>query len=130
MQPIGIGLDLVDLARARQMLERHGDRVLRKFLTAAEQKYVVGSPDPAASLAARIAAKEAAYKSLQVLPDARGVGWHDLEVIRSDEGRPSLGLHGQAAVLHARHGPFEVQLSLTHTAATAGAVALLLGTFR
>jgi holo-[acyl-carrier protein] synthase len=130
MRLIGVGLDLVEVKRARRMLERHGERVLRKFLTRAEYEYVAGSPDPAASLAARIAAKEAAYKAFQVLPEARGVGWHDLEVERGTEGRPTLRLYGRAAELSARHGPFELQLSLTHTETTAAAVALLLGATR
>jgi holo-[acyl-carrier protein] synthase len=76
-------------------------------------------------IAARIAAKEAAYKALQSLPGARAVGWQQIEVERETEGRPVLRLLGPAMDLMARHGPLRFELSLSHSEATAGAVAVL-----
>jgi holo-[acyl-carrier protein] synthase len=76
-------------------------------------------------IAARIAAKEAAYKALQALPDAAGVGWHDLEVERENTGRPRLRAAGLALALLERYGPLRLELSLSHSDATAGAVAAL-----
>ena len=77
-------------------------------------------------IAARIAAKEAAYKALQALPGARAVSWHHLEVERETEGRPFLVLPGLARELAERHGPLRFELSLSHSDATAGAVAVVL----
>lgn len=127
MELIGIGIDLVDIARVERMIERHRDRVLSRFLTQRERRYVEGRVRPAMHIAARIAAKEAAYKALQSLPGARAVGWHDLEVERETEGRPYLTLAGLALELATRHH-LTIQLSLSHSEATAGAVAVLIRT--
>jgi len=123
---IGIGIDLVDIARVERMIARHGDRVLTRFLTDRERTYVEGKHRPAMHVAARIAAKEAAYKALQALPEACAVSWHDLEVERETQGRPLLLLAGLALELANRHGPLVVQLSLSHSDATAGAVAVVI----
>lgn len=125
MELIGIGIDLVDIVRVERMMERHGERVLIRFLTPRERTYVVGRVRPAMHIAARIAAKEAAYKALQALPGARAVSWHDLEVERETEGRPYLTLAGLALELATRHS-ITIQLSLSHSDATAGAVAVAL----
>lgn len=125
MELIGIGIDLVDIARVERMMERHGDRVIARFLTAREREYVVHKHRPAMHIAARIAAKEAAYKALQALPGARAVSWQDLEVERETEGRPYLTLFGLALELARQHGPLAIELSLSHSDATAGAVALV-----
>jgi len=69
-----------------------------------------------------VAAKEAAYKALQALPEMRGVSWHDLEVARGPEGRPDLVRRGAAAALPAG---YTLHLSLTHSRGVAGAVAVL-----
>jgi holo-[acyl-carrier protein] synthase len=122
---IGVGIDLVDIARVERMMARHGERVLARFLTQHERDYVVGRHRPAMHIAARIAAKEAAYKALQALPGARAVSWHHLEVERETEGRPFLNLLGLARTLMDQHGPLRVELSLSHSDATAGAVAIL-----
>jgi len=106
-------------------MARHGDRVLTRFLTARERAYVADKFRPSMHIAARIAAKEAAYKAMQALPGARAVSWQDLEVERETEGRPYLTLHGLARDLAAKHGPLRLELSLSHSDATAGAVAVV-----
>jgi holo-[acyl-carrier protein] synthase len=123
---IGIGIDLVDIPRVERLLARHGQRAMEKLLTDSEAAYVRGMAQPTPHLAARIAAKEAAFKALQALPDAAAVSWHDLEVTRDPGGRPRLALLGRAAELARRHGPLEVHLSLSHAQSTAGAVALVI----
>jgi holo-[acyl-carrier protein] synthase len=126
MNVLGIGIDLVDVARIDKMLRRKGQRVIQKLLTEREQAYVATLHAPARAIAARIAGKEAAYKALQSLPDARAVGWQDLEILRHSDGRPMLRLHKLAEQLAQTYGPLEVHLSLTHSETTAGAVAILL----
>ena len=125
MELIGIGLDLVDVARVERIMARHGDRAIARFLTEREREYVMARARPAMHIAARIAAKEAAYKAMQALPDAAAVGWQDLEVERENSGRPSLRATGLAHDLLERHGPLRMELSLSHSDATAGAVATL-----
>ena len=125
MKVLGIGIDLVDIARIEKMMKRKGARVIQKLLTEREQAYVGTLHAPARAIAARIAAKEASYKAFQSLPDARAIGWQDLEVLRHADGRPALRLHNLAAKLAETYGPVEIFLSLTHSDTTAAAVALL-----
>jgi holo-[acyl-carrier protein] synthase len=129
MNVIGVGIDLVDIHRVMEMLDRREEQALHKLLTAAEREFVLAQPVPARHVAARIAAKEAVYKALQALPDARAIAWHDMEVLRSEHGRPSIKLHGVAERLDRQHGPLLIELSLSHSEMTAGAVAVV-GTAR
>lgn len=125
MNVLGVGIDLMDIARVREMLERREEQALTKLLTDDERAFVLAQPDPARHLAARIAAKEAVYKALQALPGTRGVGWREIEVLRSVHGRPSIQLHGSAAEVDREQGPLLIELSLSHSDATAGAVAVV-----
>ena len=125
MNVLGVGIDLVDIHRVAEMLERREEQALHKLLTPEERAFVLAQPVPARHFAARIAAKEAVYKALQALPDARGVGWQDIEVLRSVHGRPSVKLHGVAEELDRTQGPLIIELSLSHSEMTAGAVAVV-----
>jgi holo-[acyl-carrier protein] synthase len=116
---IGLGLDAVDIDRFRQALARRPGLAGRLF-TIGERAYAEGQSDPAPSLAARFAAKEATMKALGV-----GLGafrWQDVEVVRSESGRPSLVVRGAAAALAADQGVGNWHVSLTHTSRLAGAV--------
>jgi len=121
---VGVGIDLVDIERVRRLLERHGDRAIRRLLTPAEAAYVNDCADPARHAAARVAAKEAVYKALQPLPGARAIGWTDIEVVRGREGAPAVGLHGRAAEVARSVPGLMLHLSITHAELTAGAVAI------
>ncbi|HRP07533.1 MAG TPA: 4'-phosphopantetheinyl transferase superfamily protein, partial [Gemmatimonadales bacterium] len=96
MAVVAIGLDVVEVERAREMLAKLGDRLLARTLTADERAYVDSLGDPAPAFAARLAAKEAVYKALQALPGARPVGWREIEVQRFPDGRPQVRLRGKA----------------------------------
>ena len=107
-----IGIDAVDLARFRRVLERRPTIVERVF-TPGELVYARTATDPAPHLAARFAAKEAVLKALGVGMGA--VGWRDMEVVRADGGAPSLSLTGRAAELGDERGVTRWHLSLSHT---------------
>jgi phosphopantetheine--protein transferase-like protein len=125
MPLLGVGIDLVDVSEAQRLLERWGDRLLRRVLTDPERAYILRFARPAKYLAVRLAAKEAVYKALQNLSGARAIGWREIEVERSEDGRPTIRLHGHAAqVSEARKG-VRIALSLSHTERTAGAVAVV-----
>ena len=116
---IGLGIDAVDVDRFRSVLARRPTMATRLF-TDEERRYASGLHDPAPSLAARFAAKEAVMKALGV-----GIGafrWQDVEVMRDATGRPSLLLRGAAATLSDEKGVGKWHVSLTHTAALAEAV--------
>lgn len=124
MAVIGVGLDVVEVPRARGMFERLGTRLLDRVLTDDERAYVQSLRDPVPALAARLAAKEAVYKALQVLPGARPIGWRDIGVRRLPDGRPEVAVFGRAAELLAPHR-VTIHLSLSHSRDVAAAVAIL-----
>ncbi len=112
---VGSGIDLVEIARIQQSLERFGQRFLDRVYTAAEQAYCMRKRNAAESLAARFAAKEAGAKALGT-GISRGVNWLEIEVVREPGGRPSLHFHGRAAEIAAQLGVAHAALSITHTA--------------
>lgn len=122
---IGVGIDLVDLERVRLLLAHRGERVMARLFSQQEREYMATRPDPTGHAAARIAAKEAVYKAMQALPGARAIGWREIEVSRDPEGRPAIRLHGIAARLSDASGGLQIKISLTHSALSAGAIAVV-----
>jgi holo-[acyl-carrier protein] synthase len=122
---VGVGIDLVDLARIRALLADKGEHAMTRLFSDSERQYLATRTDATGHAAARIAAKEAVYKAMQALPGARGVGWREIEVTRDAEGRPAIRLHGLAARLAQEQGGLRIQISLTHSAASAGAIAIV-----
>ena len=120
----GIGLDLVDVARVKKLLASRGDRALTRLFTAREVEYCTRRRQPSVHFAARIAAKEAAYKALSGTPAACGIGWRDMEVL-SDGAQPTLVLHGAAARRAREMRVARAWLTMSHSEATAGAVVVL-----
>jgi holo-[acyl-carrier protein] synthase len=122
---IGVGIDLVDLERIRSLLASKGEQAMTRFFSQKERDYLSTRPDATGHAAARIAAKEAVYKAMQALTGARGIGWREIEVSRDLEGRPAIQLHGLAARLSQEQGGLRIQISLTHSALSAGAIAVV-----
>jgi len=125
MNAVGVGVDLVEVARARAMITDKGAHVFDRLLTPAEADYCRSRPDPAEHVAVRLAAKEAVYKALQGSEAARGIGWRDIEVTRAPDGRPDVELSGLAASRAKELGVSKVLLSLSHTHQAAVAIAVL-----
>jgi holo-[acyl-carrier protein] synthase len=122
---VGLGTDIVEVARFRLAMERTASLVDRLF-SPEERQYASGQHDPAKSLAARFAAKEALMKALGVgLGD---VDFHDVEVVRHESGAPSLEVRGRAHQLASDRGVTSWLLSLSHTETTAMAVVIAVGT--
>ena len=119
---VGIGIDLVEVQRMRELLARKGDRALRRLFTDGECTYALSHAEPERQLAARAAAKEAAFKALAGNDLARGIGWRELEVLSVRGRAPALLLHGRAAERANELFVTRVYLSLTHTESAAGAV--------
>jgi holo-[acyl-carrier protein] synthase len=122
---VGLGIDVVDIPRARRLLSTYGDRFLARVCTAAEAEYIRLHVDGGQRLAARLAAKEAAFKALAGSPAARGIGWREIEIIAADGGPPSLALHGPARERASAMGAERWLLSITHGDSTAVAVVVM-----
>ncbi|MEE3275829.1 MAG: holo-ACP synthase [Actinomycetota bacterium] len=109
---IGIGVDLVDIDRFRESLERTPslrDRLFRPD----ERTYAESHVDPAGRYAVRFAAKEATLKALGL--GLGGMAMSDIEVVRDGLGPPSLVLHGSAAEVAAEAGVTRWLVTLSHT---------------
>lgn len=124
MIPVGIGIDLIEVARIRDLLEKHGERFKERTFTEAEIRYCDGCADPAMHYAARFAAKEAAAKALAT-GFGDGVSWKDIEVGRNANGAPEIVLHGHAAEMAKQRGATRALVSLTHTKDIAAAQVLM-----
>ena|ERR1039458_6100285 len=121
---VGVGTDLMEIARIHQSIDRFGERFLRRVFTAREIQYCQRKKNAAESFAARFAAKEAGAKALGT-DISRGVSWLELEVSREPGGRPTLELSGRAAERAREIGVASVSLSLTHSKDIALAVVVM-----
>lgn len=123
---LGTGIDLAEVARIREAVERYGRRFLERVFTPAEIAYVERKANRYERYAARFAAKEAGMKALGT-GWRRGVRWQDFEVRNQPSGRPALLLHGVAAEYARQLGVERIHLSLTHTETMAQAFVILEG---
>jgi holo-[acyl-carrier protein] synthase len=121
---VGVGVDLTPISRMAEIIARHDGRFEEKIFTEGERADCRQSRAPAQHFAARFAAKEAAVKAC---PPLRGQRWHDVEVVREEDGRPRLRLHGAAAEAAARVGVVRMHVSLTHAADAAVAMVVAEG---
>ena len=116
---IGVGLDVVDIERFREVLARR-PAMHRRLFTDEERALAASRRDPVPTLAVRFAAKEAVMKALGV-----GLGafsFQDVEVLRRPSGAPELRVTGAAAELAREHWVTAWRVSLSHSGATAAAV--------
>jgi holo-[acyl-carrier protein] synthase len=120
MKVIGIGLDLTEIGRIRDLLAKHGERFKERTFTLEECAYCDSHTDPAPHYAARFAAKEAVAKALGT-GFSQGVGWLDIEVLRAESGQPSVCLHGGAAAYAEQLGINQWMITLSHSRDTAAA---------
>ena len=112
---LGTGVDLAEVRRIREAIERYGDRFIRRIYTDAEVAYVERKANKFERYAGRFAAKEAGMKAIGT-GWKRGVAWRDFEVSNLPSGRPTLRLHGEAERIAAKMGVTSISLSITHTA--------------
>lgn len=122
---VGLGVDIVEIARMRSVMERTPSFVSRVF-TEGERAYCDAKANPATHYAARFAAKEAVCKALGTGILVDGMRMTDVEVVRDNRGKPAVSLHGKAAEIAHERGVLDIPLSLTytHTVAVANAVAI------
>jgi len=122
---IGIGIDVVPVERVEGLLERHGDRALKRLFTAGELDRSGDLAHRALHLAGRLAAKEATYKALSADGADLGIGWQSIEVDRLEDGRPKIVLHGPALARFNALGATRCHVSLSHDGGIAAAVVVI-----
>lgn len=120
------GIDLIEIERVRNALDRYGERFLRRIYTPAELAECTGDyQQHSSSLAARFAGKEATAKAL-----GTGIGevsWQEIEILHQEDGKPILILHERAAALANAQGLTSWSLSISHTHSQAVAVIVAVG---
>jgi holo-[acyl-carrier protein] synthase len=111
---VSIGIDIVEVYRIRETLERT-PRFTERVFTEKERAYCDAKGAAAAqSFAARFAAKEAFLKALKT--GWRGaITWHDMEILNDSQGVPDLTISGEARKLLEKMGANRIHLSLSHT---------------
>lgn len=115
---------MIQTRRIRRVVDRHGERFLRRVYTECEVEYCLRrAADRFDSLAARWAAKEATFKALGM----RGARWKDIEVRRSAVGIPEVFLSGEASRLARRAGVVDIKLSISHSDGAAVAFVVAAG---
>lgn len=119
MGMVSVGVDIVEVGRIADAIDRWGTRFLQRIFTQTEIAYCSKKVRAAESFAVRFAAKEAFAKALKI---GRVSIWREVEVIRGEGPRPSVLLHGAARELV---GARRVDLSLSHASTHAVAVVLV-----
>ena len=123
---LGVGIDIIEVARIEASYARFGDRFLERILHSNEIRYCLSHKAPGPFLAVRFAAKEAISKAFGT-GIGEQLGWQDMEVGRKESGEPYVILHGKGAALLAARGGAGLKISLSHTQNYAAAVATLEG---
>lgn len=121
---VGLGIDLVDIARMKRILARTPSFAAKVF-SEAERAYCDARANPEAHYATRFAAKEAVVKALGT-GFTQGISVRDIEVVRTSKGTPRVALHGRAAEVAREQGvqSLPISLSFTHDEAVACAMAI------
>ena len=126
MSVLGLGVDIVEIARIAGAIERGGQPFLDRVFLPGEQAYCGAQHEPARCYAARFAAKEAVAKALGTGIGAQ-LGWHDIEVRRKASGEPFVVLHGIGAETARSLGISGILVSLSHSEHYAVANAICTG---
>lgn len=125
MSIVGHGIDIVETARVRKLVEEHGEHFLNRVFTPAEQEYCARSRARYFEhLAGRFAAKEAVLKVLGTGWKG-GIAWTDIEVIKEPSGQPKIRLCGECERIarELRIARWHISISHIETHATASALA-------
>lgn len=121
---IGVGIDLVEVARLEALFERHPERAAARLFTPGEIAECEARANPSECLAARFAAKEAFLKALGTgLRD--GIAWRHIRVGNGEHGRPLIETTARAAEKLEALGRSSVHVTMTHDGGMAAAVVVI-----
>ena len=123
---LGIGIDIIEVARIKASLEKFGERFGKRILLPDETAYCLSHKDPAPFVAARFAAKEAISKAFGTGIGTQ-LGWQDMEICKKESGEPFVVLHGKGKKLFESRQAKQLLVSLSHTENYAAVTAVLEG---
>lgn len=107
---LGVGTDIIEIARIKANIERYQQRFLDRLFTSAEQTYCLSRKESSLHFAGRFAAKEAVSKALGT-GFSQGLTWLDIEIRNNSEGKPCAFLSDKANTLF--HSP-QLDISISH----------------
>lgn len=116
------GVDLIEISRIEEVVNRHGARYLERVYTAGELDQSHRQPE---SLAGRFAAKEAVAKALGT--GIGEIGWKDIEILGDEQNAPTLKLHGAAMSRSDELGLSQWSISISHSMSHAVAFVVAIG---
>ena len=111
---VGSGIDIAEVPRIAEAIERHGQRFLNRVFTEGEIAYCQTMKFPARHFAARFAAKEAVSKAFGT-GIGKAMGWRDIDVHKKESGEPFLVFHAGAAHLARERDMKSSWITLSHT---------------
>ncbi|MGF1573174.1 MAG: holo-ACP synthase [Sumerlaeia bacterium] len=123
---LGIGTDVVEISRFKQLLERQPERSVERLFTESEKEYCDSKQEPIIHYAARFAAKEAFLKAMGT-GLTNGIRWSDMSIVKNQVGAPEFFLTGRAFELTQERNLLNIHLSISHTNETAIAFVILEG---
>ena len=124
MAILGIGVDVVELARITTVCEKY-ENFGKRLFTEQERQRCFGQEPDIACVAARFAVKEAVSKALGT--GIGRVGWKDIETVNTSAGAPVVRLYGEAAALAENMGVKKIHCSISHERSVAVAMIILEG---
>lgn len=121
---LGVGVDIIEIERVAEQVQRHGERFLHRVFAPEEVAYCEGKSYRAQHYAVRFAAKEATFKALGT-GWQDGLSWQDVMLRKDACGKPVLALSGRARELAEQKGVAHAHVSVSHSRAYAAAVVIL-----
>lgn len=109
---LGVGIDIIEIDRIKESIDRFGDHFLNKIYTPVELEYCLSKHNKYQHFAARFAAKEAIYKALS---DEWGkdISWHDMEIMNKPNGLPIVKFSGNLAEF--ANMDKDIKISMSHS---------------
>ena len=123
MDVIGVGIDIIEVKRIEEGIERFRDRFLKRIYTEAEATYCNTMRLACQHFAGKFAAKEAVYKTLDI---DYAVKWTEIEIKNFEGGRPYIVLHGRVKKIAKEKRIKKILISISHIKASAVASAVAL----
>ncbi len=118
----GIGIDIIEIDRIKDSIEKYGDQFLKKIYTPSELEYSLSKTNKYQHLAARFAAKEAVYKALSTGLD-KEIGWQDIEIVNEPNGMPIVKLFGKISKI--LNDDKSLKISMSHSRDYVACVAIV-----
>ncbi len=107
---LGIGIDIIEIERIKESVEKFGNRFLNKIFTEVELQYSLSKKNKYQHLAARFAAKEAIAKALAT-GWSKGFRWKDIEIFNEKSGMPNVKLKGNLAEFLGKDKALKITMS-------------------